>query len=266
MDIIYGSPGQIGIVQRANALYRLLGEDPRFTFQGRSVSLAGEHAGAREIVTDLIRLQGYASVQFLPRSRSASFLEHFAEAGFNPVEWEQYWGQDSATDAARGFLKNYSPPDGLTLHETGAETDDATLHRITAMSLEQGVLTVPGSVMRGQGPRGVLLYIQTPTGDVVAAGGGYMAYHRTSPFANEAFWGMLATAPKFRGNRLACWVGAETILCLATRFGATGFSSGVKADNAASQSMCNRLGLTQSDYVYAGATDPALLGDGPITR
>ncbi|MFL4468369.1 GNAT family N-acetyltransferase [Tateyamaria armeniaca] len=266
MDIIYGSPAQVGIVQRAAALHRLIGDDPRFTYQGRTVSLVGETPEAAGIVTDLVRLQGYSSVQFLPRAASARIQAHLAQAGLNPVEWEQFWGQDSALEAARDFLAGYSPPDGLELCETDADTDDDTIHRICAMSQDQGVLTVPGSVMRGAGPRGVMMYVRAPDGAVVAAGGGYMSYHPDSVRATEAFWGMLATAPDWRGKRLACWVGATVILRLAERYGARGFSSGVKADNAASQAMCTRLGLIQSEFVYSGATDPAMLGDGPITR
>lgn len=69
-----------------------------------------------------------------------------------------------------------------------------------------------------------------------------------------------------RGKSLACWVGAEAILALHDRFGANGFSSGVKPDKAESQAMCARLGITRSEFIFAGGADPALMGSGPVTR
>ena len=73
-------------------------------------------------------------------------------------------------------------------------------------------------------------------------------------------------AAAWRGKRLACWLGAQVIQDMARRFGARGFSSGVKPDNPASQAMCARLGVGPSPFVYVGAADPAILGDGPVTR
>ena len=120
--------------------------------------------------------------------------------------------------------------------------------------------------MRGHGPKGVMLYVETDDDQVVATGGGYMAYHPDSPRHDEAFWGMLATHADWRGQRLACWVGAQAIQTLSDQYGARGFSSGVKSDNPSSQAMCTRLGIKKSGYLYVGATDPILMGTTSITR
>ncbi len=50
---------------------------------------------------------------------------------------------------------------------------------------------------------------------MLAAGGAYMSYHPNSPRFDEAFWGMLATHESARGQRLACWLGAELIMRMA---------------------------------------------------
>ena len=134
------------------------------------------------------------------------------------------------------------------------------------MSKGAGVLPALGSVMRGTGPRSVFIYAETSDAEVVAVGGACMAYHPESARADEAFWGMLATKETWRGNRLACWVGAQVILDMSEQFGARGFSSGVKPDKPSSQAMCSRLGVTQSDYVYAGAIDPEAFGEASVTR
>lgn len=265
-DILYGSPEQIGVVRRAAALRALLADDPRFSFQGRTVSLAGDWPDAADTVIALVRLQGYASAQFVPRARGEALTDAFAAAGLTPVIWDQYWGHDKAIAASHSFIEDFEAPEGVTLHEVMPDTPDETIHAICATSVGAGVLPLPGSAMRGVGLRGVFLYATGPGGEVIAVGGGSMAYHPESAYADEAFWGMLGTAEAWRGRRLACWVGAEAIVRLAERFGARGFSSGVKADNPASQAMCTRLGVMQAETVYAGATDPLLMGSGPVTR
>lgn len=265
-DIIYGSPQQVAVVRRANALYRLVGHDPRFTFQGRTVSCLGDSLDAADLVIDLCRLQGYSSAQFVPRDQAGFFLEAYKRAGLSPVEWEQYWGHDTALTASAAFMKEFQIPRGLTLREVTPDTPDDRIHAICRMSQTAGVLPAPGSALRGYGPRGIILYAETEAGDIASVGGGFMAYHPDSAWPNEAFWGMLATAQDWRGKRLACWVGAAAILALADRFGARGFSSGVKADNPSSQAMCSRLGVVRSNRVYAGASDPDLMGSGSVTR
>ena len=152
------------------------------------------------------------------------------------------------------------------LKSVTADTSNETILEICEMSLEAGVLPVPGSVMRGAGPKGVFSYAVSADGQIVAAGGACMAYHPDSTRADEAFWGMLATHEAWRGKRLACWVGAQVIQDMAEKFGARGFSSGVKPDNPSSQAMCSRLGVGRSEYVYVGAIDPAAFGDAPVTR
>lgn len=265
-DIFVGTPEQIGVVRRAQALHSLLADDPRFGFQGRTVSLAGDAPDAAELVTSLVRVQGYASVQFLPRPRGEDLANAYSAAGLNPVIWDQYWGHERAIAASQSFVEDYTPPDGVRLREVTAETPDETVLAVCKASIAAGVLPLPGAAMRGIGLRGVFLYATDEAGSVIAVGGGSMAYNPNSRFADEAFWGMLGTAEGWRGKRLACWVGAEVVLRLVERFGAKGFSSGVKPDNPASQAMCSRLGIVRGETVYAGATDPVLMGSARVTR
>lgn len=265
-DIIVGSAPQVRTVQRANAIWALLQDDPRFAFQGRSVSLAGEVEGTAHLVVNLCRLQGYASCHFAERTSVERLSAVYQTAGLSPLVWEQYWGREKAIEQSRTFLKSYSADNGVRLRTVTASTSDETLLSICEMSQEAGVLPAPGSVMRGLGPRSVFIYAETADSEIIAIGGACMAYHPNSMRSDEAFWGMLATKESWRGKRLACWVGAQVILDMAERYGAKGFSSGVKPDNPSSQAMCSRLGVTQSDYVYVGAIDPNAFGEASVTR
>lgn len=265
-EVILGSPTQIQTIQRANALWAILHDDRRFAFQGRTVSLADEQSGAAELVISLSRLQGYASCHFVKKPNAQEYCDAYQAAGLDPLIWDQYWGRDTALTKSLGFLRGYEPPQRLTLKAVTHDTSSETILKICEMSLEAGVLPAPGSVMRGAGPNGVFLYVEAPDGQIVASGGACMAYHPGSSRADEAFWGMLATHEDWRGKRLGCWVGAQIIQDMAEKFGAGGFSSGVKPDNPSSQAMCSRLGVGQSVYVYAGAVDPTAFEDASITR
>lgn len=83
----------------------------------------------------------------------------------------------------------------------------------------------------------------------------------------NALYRQISADPRFTVQaRAMLLVGSEAILKLAARFDTTGVSSGVKAGTASCQAICNRLGQTQSDFIYAQATDPDLLGCGHATR
>jgi len=254
------------MVRRANALWSLLQGQTVYSFQGRTVSTVAGTGDVAARVIALSRLLGFASCHFVPRNQAAELSEAFVAAGLRTAQWDQYWGRESALTQARAFLRSYDPGSGLRLNTVQPDTPDEVIRAIGEMSVRSGVLPPPGSAMRGHGPKGVILYVTTDDGRIVASGGGFMTYHPDGPRPDEAFWGMLATDPDWRGQRLACWVGAQAIIDMNERFGARGFSSGVKADNPSSQAMCTRLGVVRSEFVYAGATDPTLVGDGPVTR
>ena len=127
-DIITGSDAQVSMVRRAQALHALLRDDPRFCFQARTVSYVGFSDEAIDTAINLVRLQGYASIQFTPREHGDEIAAAFTAAGLSPLQWEQVWGRDSAIDASRAFLDSYAIPPGLTLNEVTPMTDDATIH------------------------------------------------------------------------------------------------------------------------------------------
>ena len=89
-EIILGSPSQIQTVERANALWTILHDDPRFAFQGRTVSVANEQDDAAKLAISLSRLQGYASCHFVEKQNAQVFSEAYQAAGLNTLMWEQF--------------------------------------------------------------------------------------------------------------------------------------------------------------------------------
>lgn len=262
----FGTEFQIDGMKKAAALWSLLKDDRRFAYYGRMVSVAGAQANAMTLALGLARLQGFASCQFFPAAGFDEAVPVIAAEGLDPSRWEQFWGRETALRASADILSEYLPPEGLEMREVGPDTPADIVAGIAALSMRCGVMPAPGHVMRGHGPRGLCLYVQAPDGTLVGTGSSYMTYHAQSTLADEAFWGMLATDDAWRGRRIAGWIGAEAIRIMHERFGAAGFSTGVKADNGSSQAMCTRLGVLPSDFIYMAISDPAVLGSAPLTR
>ncbi len=159
-DIIYGTPHQINVVKRSTALWALLRNDPRLSFQGRTVSLADATLGGPDIVIALARLEGYSSCHFVPYNEASSYTDAYEVAGLNPAIWNQFWGRETALTASKEFLSDYTHPNGLTLKTVTDSSTDDTIRAICETSVNAGVLPVPGSIMRGKDPKGIMLYVE----------------------------------------------------------------------------------------------------------
>lgn len=93
-----------------------------------------------------------------------------------------------------------------------------------------------------------------------------MSHHPADPHAGDAFWGLLATRPDRRGERIALLLGAQAMVTMWEVHGARGFMTGVQGDNASSMALCRRIGVTPSDRTFIGCIDPATFGDPAITK
>ena len=82
-----------------------------------------------------------------------------------------------------------------------------------------------------------------------------MLHHPASRRATDVFWGMLATREDRRGQRIALLLGAQAIVHMWEKHGARGFMTGVRADNASSQALCNKLGVGATEWIYASCMD-----------
>jgi RimJ/RimL family protein N-acetyltransferase len=120
--------------------------------------------------------------------------------------------------------------------------------------------------MRGGVVPGLCLIAQDASGRVVSTASSYRHHHPDSPRADIAHWGMLATREEWRGRKIGLILGAMAIVEMWERFGVRGFMTGIRADNAASQALCNKLGVRATDWVYAQCIDPAVLGGASLTK
>jgi len=77
---------------------------------------------------------------------------------------------------------------------------------------------------------------------------------------------MLATRKDRRGERIALLLGAQAIIHMWERHGARGFMTGVRADNPSSQALCNKLGVTASNWIYASCMDKEVFAGQSVTK
>lgn len=265
-DEVFGSPEQQALARRSASLWSLLRADPRFAWYGRLVALSDSGNDPAEVLGALARVQGAAVAYFQAARNAGTLIAELEAQGFATDRHEQYWGGESALVASRAVLASHALPADLTVHAIDAATPRQAVAAVAELWLSCGVMPVPGTVMRGNGPAGICLVALDRHARPVAAASSYLMHGSGSPHATDAFWGMLATREDRRGEGVALRLGAQAIVHMWERHGARGFMTGVKAGNASSQAVCRKLGVGPTDFVYASCMDRSQFGASSVTR
>jgi GNAT superfamily N-acetyltransferase len=261
-----GSPAQREMQSRAFDLWRSIGHDPRYAYEGRLVAL---HGAGPDVAADILRLarnQGAAVIWNLPRDTEDALTRALRGRGYATDRWDQYQGGKETVRAAIGMRGAGVMPDGYELRMIGGDTSDAVIADFAGFAAEHGVMVPAAHVMRGLTRACAAMYATMRDGRVVAIAGSVLGHHRDSELAASAWWGMLCTHPEHRGRGLSKMLGAMTILEMAERHGATSFYTGVHSDNLVSQAVCNGLGIRRTENSVLMIISPELSGNGPVTR
>jgi uncharacterized membrane protein YdjX (TVP38/TMEM64 family) len=143
----------------------------------------------------------------------------------------------------------------------------ALLASFAEMALGCGVLPPSVEGMRGQLRPAVVLVAVDRQGQVVSCAASASFAHPGHPtLAGQAWWGMLATAPQRRGEKLALVLGARAMLAMAEQFGLRDFMTGVEPGNTPSEAVCSRMGMQTGNTVIVGCADPVSLKSGRMTK
>ncbi len=256
-DLYFGRPQAAEATRRAWALWRLVHDDPRFGFNGRLVNSVGGGEAAAERLLALAGIQSVGAGHYIPVEEVDGLAETVRESGVVTTRYEHLRGDLTAVNSARNHLAECSLPDDLTVLIADASTSDATLNEIASVQIDCGVLPISGSTMRGVARPGVTVYAVDADGKVAAAAGSVVYNHPKGPHATDAFWGFLATRKDRRGQGLAAALGARAMIEAADRFGMTGFVTGVRAENEASNALCAKLGVVPSGWAFLACVDEA---------
>jgi hypothetical protein len=193
--------------------------------------------------------------------------EETKTAGLVPTLYNRWESGPETRQIAHDIVRDTPMPAGVRLHRMTPETSTALRTGFAKMALDCGVLPAVMSVHCGTlFPARTLLAV-TDEGAVVSAAVAMAYLHDGSDLGRqEAFWGMLATDPVWRGHRLSLLLGAQVMLDIHHAFGFTTFYTGVEAGNVASEAVCTRVGLEPRGDAIMTATDPRQLRGGRMTK
>ena len=265
-DEYFGTQNSVALMQRSAALWLLVRQDPRLAYYGRVVGLSDPRDDTADLLCALARLQGAAVAYFVPKTSADNLFSELRNRGFATDRHEHYWGGEAAYAESRAVLAEYSLPADITVSAINAGTPGAFVAEVADLCQSCGVMPVPGAIMRGLARRGINLAATDADGRPVASASSFVMHHRAGPRPRDVFWGMLATREDRRGEKIALILGAMAIVHMWDNEGARGFMTGVRHDNPSSRALCNRLGVSDSDWIYAQCLDPGLLGSSTITR
>lgn len=264
----FGSEDQQAMARRAALLWGLVKDDPRFAWYGRNVALADYHADGPDVFEALVRLQGATPAYRVRREREAEVSAEIEARGLRTDNLSfSLSADDSSVARAREFLADHRLPGDLTLTQLGPDSPDADLDAFAEIALMGGVLPPPDGVLRGEVVRGVaLLAREAATGRPVGSAASFENFHPDGPMAGFCFWGMLATHPERRGEKIALVLGAEAMVRMHRLTGIGRFSTGIREGNTASETLCAKFGVGRSDFVIVSGLDPGAFSGDRITK
>jgi hypothetical protein len=265
-DEYFGSAEQQALLRRGRAMFDVVGHDPRFTYYGRTVGLATPADGSADMLAALARLQGNSNCAILPDTELPRWRAEAEARGLVPVHYARWSGGADAMRAAAGVVDAGALPADLTLVRIGPDTDGEALALLAELALASGVLPPAGAALRGLQRPGLALLAIDAAGRPVACAAAAAYLHPDHPSSHQCWWGMLATTPARRGQRLALRLGAMAMLDACERVGFVEVFTGVEPGNAASEAVCARLGLLPEKRSVLGVADPGVVPGGRMTK
>lgn len=266
-DEFFGNDDQRALLRRGRALASLLGQDRRYSYYGRSVGLPGPEDGDIEHLAALAIAQGSATYLAVPLDKVEGINAAMLDRGLVPMLYDKWEGSRSAIAAARQVAATHFLPEDLSMQRLDGSTADGLLASLAEMALGCGVLPPCGEVLRGLLRPAVCLVAIDRASKIVSCAASSGCAHEDHPRqGGQAWWGMLATDPARRGQRLSLVLGAHALLEMAARFGFGDFMTGVEPGNAPSEAICVRMGFSKGRAAIIGCTDPRALASGRMTK
>jgi hypothetical protein len=266
-DEFFGNDDQRALLRRGRGMAALLGQDRRYSYYGRTVGLPEPEDGDIDHLAALAIVQGSATYLAVPVTKAEAIKTSILARGLVPMHYDKWQGSGSAIAAARQVAATVSLPEDVTMLRLDASTADGQLASLAEMALGCGVLPPCGEVLRGLlRPAVCLVAVDRALRVVSCAASSAFAHENHRTYGRQAWWGMLATDPARRGQRLSVVLGAHAVLEMEARFGFGDFMTGVEPGNAPSEAICARMGLSKGDFVIIGCTDPRALASGRMTK
>ncbi|WP_434050962.1 MAG: GNAT family protein [Roseibium sp.] len=266
-DEFFGNDDQRAVLKRGRALAELLGNDPRYSYYGRTVGLVTPDDGDIDQLAALAKVQGNSNYAAVPLADTDAVKTALQNRGLIPMHYAKWEGAASVLSAAQTVLNAFPLPDDLSILKIDASTTEPLMASLAELALSCGVLPPSGEVLRGSLRPAICLLALDREQNVVSCAASCAFAHKDHPtLAHQAWWGMLATDPAHRGRHLSLTLGAHVVLEMHEEFGFSDFMTGVEPGNAPSEAVCTRMGLAAGDYAIIGCADPEALSGGRMTK
>jgi hypothetical protein len=263
----FGSPDQQALLARGLALYDLLDGNPAMTYYGRGVGVVWGAPEATALLGRLATVQGVSNLSFVPDAEVPGLRGDLEARGYAVTHYASLEGSDDALAAAEGTLADHAAPPDVSIHVITEDSPAGHLQALADVSLGAGVLPVSGCILRGQRRPAVSVVALDAAGDGVSCAAASSFAHPDDPeFGRTAWWGMLATRPDRKGERLALILGAIAMREMHRRHGIGTFFTGIQAGNMASEAVCRRSGLAPSGRSILTPVDPTVIVGGKLTK
>jgi hypothetical protein len=267
LDEVFGTEPQQALLRRARAFHDLTRHDTRYTYYGRTVGLASPQDGDIDEIHALTALQGNSHYAKVPDDALPGLRDAAIGRGLSVARYARWTGGAEARDAARAVLDRHRLPKGLAPVILAPESPPETVLKLAQVALACGVLPPSGAVLRGLIRPAVAIVALDERGQPAACAAAAGFLHPDHPdAATTCWWGMLATRPERRGQRLALILGAMAMLEMQARHGFTQVFTGVEPGNAPSEAICTRLGLARDGTSVLAVADPRQVPGGRMTR
>ncbi|SDY90363.1 hypothetical protein SAMN05444004_10446 [Jannaschia faecimaris] len=266
-DEFFGNDDQRAVLRRGRSMAALLGSDKRYSYYGRTVGLPEPEDGDIDQLAALAKVQGNAAYGAVPLNQIDAIKTALQSRGLVPMHYDKWQGARSAIEAARLVVATLSLPEDVKMLRLDASTPGHIMASLAEMALGCGVLPPCGEVLRGlYRPAVCLVALDIASKVISCAASSAYAHEEHVRHGEQAWWGMLATDPARRGQRLSLILGANALLEMETRFGFGDFMTGVEPGNAPSEAVCTRMGLSRADVAIIGCADPHALASGRMTK
>jgi len=267
METFFGTGEQQAMLRRGRCTYEVVKDDPRLTYYGRTVGIADPAQANVDALESLVRLQGAAHYACVLLDQADALEADIAARGLSVTRYARWSGKDTALIAADAMIAQTPLPADVTAVIIDAASSDADLERLHDVASSCGVLLPAPSVLRGQTRDGLAVIGVDESGMAVCCAAAAYAYHPAHPtLGQQVWWGMLATRPARRSERLALVLGAMAMKAMHDRFGAADFFTGVQPGNGPSEAVCAKLGLTEEESTTLTVVDPKALASGKLTK
>ena len=263
----FGSDAQIALLRRGRALFDLTDSDPQMTYYGRTVGMADTDQHSMDRLASLIALQGSSSFATVGDDDIGHWRAEAQRRDLSVTHYARWLGAKAATQTARALLDRHPLPADLTVVRVDQDAPAGALAQLAHVSLACGVLPPSGAVLRGIRKPGLGLVALDQSGKGVACAGAASFLHPDHPLGQrQCWWGMLATLPERRGERLALILGAMAMIEVQDRYGFSEVFTGIEPGNGASEAVCTRLGLHPEGNGVLSVADPGQLPGGRMTK